>query len=103
MYEEDFSRRLSYLRTKQGISARDMSLSLGQNPGYINTIENRKAFPTMSNFFYICEFLHVSPKEFFDWDVADPNELNKLVERMKLLNQEQTAAISTIVRGLTEK
>ena len=103
MYEEDFSRRLSDLRAKRGISARDMSLSLGQNPGYINTIENRKAFPTMSNFFYICEFLQVSPKEFFDWDAADPNELNKLMERMKRLNQEQTAAISVIVRGLTEK
>lgn len=103
MYEEDFARRLADLRTRQGISARDMSLSLGQNPGYINTIENRKAFPTMSNFFYICEFLHVSPSEFFDWDVADPEGLNQLMERMKLLSDEQTAAIAVIVRDLTEK
>ena len=68
MYEEDFARRLAQLRVKKGVSARDMSLSIGQNPGYINTIENGKAFPTMVNFFYICEFLGVTPQEciFFD-------------------------------------
>lgn len=55
MYEEDFPRRLVQLRGLKGVSARDMSLSIGQNPGYINTIENGKAFPTMQSFFYICD------------------------------------------------
>ena len=62
MFEKDFAQRLAQLRTQKGISARDMSLSIGQNPGYINTIENGKAFPTMMNFFYICEFLDVTPQ-----------------------------------------
>ncbi len=39
------------------VSARDMSLSIGQNAGYINTIESGKAFPSMTVFFYICEYL----------------------------------------------
>ena len=51
MYEDDFPRRLAQLRGLKGVSARDMSLSIGQNPGYINTIENGKAFPTMQSFF----------------------------------------------------
>ena len=34
MYEEQFSKRLTELRTQKGVSARDMSLSIGQNPGY---------------------------------------------------------------------
>ena len=50
MYEKEFAHRLAQLRSQMNISARDMSLSLGQNPGYINTIENGKAFPTMANF-----------------------------------------------------
>ena len=54
MYEEQFSKRLAELRTKKGVSARDMSLSIGQNPGYIRAIECGTTFPTMSNFFYIC-------------------------------------------------
>ena len=35
MYEEQFSKRLTELRTQKGVSARDMSLSIGQNPGYL--------------------------------------------------------------------
>ena len=31
MYEEQFSKRLTELRTQKGVSARDMSLSIGQN------------------------------------------------------------------------
>lgn len=54
MYEEQFSKRLAELRTKKGVSARDMSLSIGQNPGYIRAIECGTTFPTMSNFFYKC-------------------------------------------------
>lgn len=50
MYENDFSIRLAALRQKKGVSARDMSLSLGQNSGYINHIENRQALPSMAVF-----------------------------------------------------
>lgn len=39
MTEKDFSLRLAKLREEKGVSARDMSLSMGQNPGYINNIE----------------------------------------------------------------
>ena len=35
MCKEAFSKRLVQLRMAKGVSARDMSLSLGQNPGYI--------------------------------------------------------------------
>ena len=38
--EEAFALRLSYLRTQKKVSAREMSLSLGQNSSYINRIEN---------------------------------------------------------------
>ena len=51
----------------KGVSARDMSLSIGQSAGYINNIENKKNLPSMAAFFYICEYLEVSPQEFFDF------------------------------------
>ena len=34
--EDSFKRRLVELRLRKNVSARDMSLSIGQNPGYIN-------------------------------------------------------------------
>lgn len=48
MQEEDFAKRLSALRQEKGASARDMSLSLGQNAGYINNIENGHNLPSMT-------------------------------------------------------
>ena len=101
MYNEEFISRLTQLRLKHGVSARDMSLTLGQNPGYINNIESGKAMPSMSVFFYICEYFQISPKEFFDLDASEPQELSELIVNLKLLNKEQLHSISTIVKGLT--
>ena len=102
LYEEMFSRRLAQLRMQKGISARDMSLSLGQNHGYINSIENGKTFPTMTNFFYICEYLNVTPQEFFDFNEDHADGINALVNQLDKLDEEQiqtlTALIKTIVK-----
>lgn len=103
MLEKDFAQRLAQLRSQKGISARDMSLSIGQNPSYINTIENGKAFPTMMNFFYICEYLDVTPQEFFDMSNPNPEKLHNLIEQLKKLNSEQLNAIAVIVNDLSAK
>ena len=39
---EQFHKRLAELRTQADVSARDMSLSLGQSESYISNIENGK-------------------------------------------------------------
>ncbi len=103
MYENEFQTRLSQLREQKGVSARDMSLSIGQNPGYINNIETGKALPSMSGFFYICEFLQLSPKDFFDTDAKNPERLNALIEDLKHLDDKQLENIASIVKGLTKK
>ncbi len=83
MYEKEFQTRLAKLREQKGVSARDMSLSIGQNPGYINNIETGKALPSMSGFFYICEFLQLEPKDFFDIEARNPETLNALIKDLK--------------------
>lgn len=103
MYEELFSRRLAQLRIQNGLSARDMSLSLGQNPGYINTIENGKAFPTMTNFFYICDFLQITPRDFFDIQAENPKKIQELTEQLKKLDDRQLDTIADLVNGLVKK
>ena len=68
--------RLAKLREEKGVSARDMSLSMGQNPGYINNIESGKSMPSLSGLFYICEYLRPL-KDFFDTDTASqPRQMN---------------------------
>ena len=73
LYEEYFRKRISQLRILKNVSARDMSLSLGQSESYINKIENGKAFPSMQVFFYICEYFNITPKEFFDDSLNNPS------------------------------
>lgn len=102
MYEEDFPMRLAKLRTKKGVSARDMSLSIGQNPGYINNIETGKALPSMSTFFYICDYLNISPQDFFDTNVEFPEQLHVLTNDLKLLNEKQLEHISALVKDLIQ-
>ena len=103
MYEKEFSQRLAKLRLQKGVSARDMSLSIGQNPGYINNIESGKAMPSMMCFFYICEYLNISPSEFFDIKSENPERLNTLVEYLKHLDSKQLENISAIVKDLIRK
>lgn len=89
MTEKDFSLRLAKLREEKGVSARDMSLSMGQNPGYINNIESGKSMPSLAGIFYICEYLGITPKDFFDTDAANPSKANELYSIARGLSDEQ--------------
>lgn len=100
IYINDFALRLSTLRQKKNVTARDMSLSLGQSHNFINNIELGKNFPTMLNFFYICEFLEISPIEFFDYENKSPLEINNIVENLTKLSSTQLSNISDIVEDL---
>ncbi|MBR1445166.1 MAG: helix-turn-helix transcriptional regulator [Firmicutes bacterium] len=83
------SERIAKLRTAKNISARDMSLSLGQSQSYINNIENKKALPSMQMFLYICEYLDISPKDFFDDEINEPTTYNNAVNTFKSLSAKQ--------------
>lgn len=103
MYESDFSLRLAQLRAKKGVSARDMSLSLGQNAGYINNIESGKALPSMGTFFYICEYLNITPSAFFGTDDSNPEKINQLLENLKKLDDAQLDSITILIDGIVGK
>ena len=97
---EDFIRRLVQLRMNKGVSARDMSLSLGQSPNYINGIENGDSYPSMSTFFYICDYFGITPKELFDLDAVDPTRALELFEIAKTLPNAQLDSLILLARGL---
>lgn len=103
MYEEQFSKRLTELRTQKGVSARDMSLSIGQNPGYIRAIESGTAFPTMANFFYICEYFNTTPQEFFNFGEETSNGMNALVDQLKQFDAEQINALTAFIKTIVKK
>lgn len=100
MNEKEFALRIAKLRQQRGVSARDMSLSIGQNPGYINNIETGKMKPSLSGFFYICEYLNISAKDFFDYENKFPSKIKDLEENLKKLDESQLDNLSEIVKSM---
>ena len=100
MEKEAFIKRLTELRMANSVSARDMSLSLGQSPGYINNIENGVNLPSMTMFFYICEYLKITPKEFFDTSSSNPSKLNQLIDLSKDLTNDKLDLVMNLVKEL---
>ena len=98
--KKDFSSRLAQLRINKGVSARDMSLSLGQSPGYINNIENAVNYPSMTVFFYICEYLEITPAEFFETNSINPSKERELAQAVKGLSNEQLDTLISLAKGL---
>lgn len=99
MLDNQFCRRLAELRIQKGVSARDMSLSIGQSAGYINNIENGKNFPSMMGFFYICEYLGISPEEFFAFETENPIKSSEIAKSLKSLDDTKLNILSAIIKS----
>lgn len=102
MDEKDFSLRLAQLREKKGVSARDMSLSMGQNPGYINNIESGKSMPSLTGIFYICDYLGITPSELFDMEAQNPTKLNEIIANLKRLDDRQLDTIAMLIKDIVK-
>ena len=100
MFEESFRKRLIELRMKKDVSARDMSLSMGQSEDYVNKIESGHSLPSLTGFFYICDYFRISPKEFFDDELRYPVLLTELTNHLKALNEKQLENILSIVKDM---
>lgn len=103
MYEEFTQNRIAQLRMQRDVSARDMSLSLGQNNSYINQIENKKALPSLQGLFYICEYFGITPQQFFDEGSQYPAELAELMDDLKKLDKKSLEHIAGLVKELANR
>lgn len=100
MNVEWFAKRLFELRSEKNVSARDMSLSLGQSESYINKIENRKALPSMNMFFYMCEYLDVTPGEFFKDDLIKSKKIQELTPVLDKMSPNQIETLKSFLDSM---
>ena len=77
-----------------------MSITLGQSENYINKIENGKFSPSMTAFFDICDYLGISPKDFFDTENNHPELVNEVVTVYKRLDNIDQTSIANIINSL---
>ena len=103
MDEKDFALRLAQLREKKNVSAREMSLAIGQNAGYINNIQSGKSLPSLPGIFYICDYLGISVGEFFDLETKNPTKLDAIIKDLKKLDDQQLDNIANLIKGLIKK
>lgn len=100
-YLDWFPKRVAELRMQKGVSARDMSLSLGQSESYINKIENKRTLPSMTGFLYICEYFGITPQDFFNTDTLAPQKVNEIAKEAEKLTPAQADHILQIIRDIT--
>ena len=102
-YADWFCERLAELRTLNDVSARDMSLAIGQSESYINKIENRRMLPSLQCFFYICEYFHISPAQFFYEDQKNPKQIESICHDIAKLPPEKAEHVALLVNDLITK
>lgn len=95
-----FPSRIAELRTQRGISARDMSLSLGQSESYINKIENKRTLPSMTGFIYICEYFGITPQDFFNVDSPAPQKSKEVLSELNKLTASQADHVMMVIRDI---
>ena len=101
-YLEFFAIRIAKLRTAKGVSAREMGLSIGLSRGYITQIERKQNLPSMTAFLKICDYLEISPKDFFDDEMECPEMLDKLFKKLKSFNRHELESVVGIVDVISE-
>lgn len=99
-YEEFIRNRITKLRMLKNVSEYQMSLDLGHSKSYIQSISSGRALPSMSEFISICEYLGITPKEFFDDDNSDPVLHGEVIETMKDMQDKDIELILALLKRL---
>lgn len=95
--------RITQLRLKKGVSEYQMSYDLGHSRGYIYNISSGKALPPLKEFFAICDYLNVTPQQFFDYSTDVPDLIQKAVEGMKKLSESDILMLLNFINRLSDK
>lgn len=102
--DESFIReRMTKLRLQKGVSEYKMSLDMGHGRSYIQSISSGRSLPSMSEFLYMCEYLGVTPSEFFDEQTENPALLQKTLDEMRSLPDKDILSLLSLIERFKEK
>lgn len=101
--DEHFIRnKITQLRISNGKSEREMSIDLGHSGSYINSITSGRTVPSLKEFLYICEYLHVTPEEFFHSKEDLSPIKRKAISQIKNSSDENVELLSELMSRLKE-
>lgn len=87
--ERVFSERLRQLRAQKGVKRTQMSIDLHMSESYIYNIETGLAYPSMAQFFGICEYFGITPAEFMQFEPERSSKQEELLEAVEGFSNEK--------------
>lgn len=91
---EEIIKRISIIRIRAGLSARELSLRIGKNEAYINRLEYRKNFePSISVINDIAEACGSSLEELFYYDIEAYKNDIEIIKALSNLKAEKKKAL----------
>lgn len=103
MNEKFIPERITELRLKKNVSEYRMSLDLGHSNSYIRSITSGKSLPSMYEFLYMCDYLGITPKEFFDSEIKNPAKTERLCRITRNMSDDNMDLLITLAERLANK
>lgn len=100
MNKDEVVERISALRTKAGLSARDLSLKIGKNAAYISRLESKNdSFePSVSALLEIISACNSTECEFFYYDIYSYSKDKEIIELLKSVSPEKKDLIIKLLK-----
>ena len=76
---------------EKGVAEHRTNFDLGRSRSYMQGISSGRALPSMTKFLAICDYLEMTPKDFFNEGNSNPTLLHQLLQSVngKVINRHQ--------------
>lgn len=102
MYEQFLRDRIAQLRLQKDVSEYQMSMELGHSRGYIQNISSGKSLPSVKGLFDICDYFDITPAQFFDQSTKEPVLVDKTMQDLRKLNQDDLTLVLDLINRLAQ-
>lgn len=103
MDEQFIRNRITQLRIAANKSEREMSLDLGHSGSYINSITSGRTFPSLREFLYICDYLDITPEEFFQPENDLSSVKRKAITQIRSLSDDSVTLLSSLMDKIKDE
>ena len=94
--------RITQLRMQKSVSEYKMSYDLGHSRSYIYNISSGKSLPPMAEFLEICNYLGVTPSDFFNDSNENPILVQSAIKEIKKLDDDDLMLVIGNLRRLNK-
>ncbi len=94
--------RYAKIRLAHNISARKLSMELGQSTEYINQIENGRCVPSVEGLLNFCDYFQISVGEFFEERFQYPVQYSKIIEELNQMDEQTVGKIYELLKLINQ-